>query len=448
MNLRINKNNKNISIIRLICVIISAFFIVACEKPNELGVELQDQDDLINLSLTDTISIESKSVLLNNIESYGLSILLAGSYDDTEIGHEVVTSSYFQYRTSEDNPDFGSNPVCDSIKLILDYTGYYYGDTTVSQTYHVYQLTEEMSEDSSYKTTSNVTFDASEIGSVSSPVYPQSVDTFTIELDNTFGQELLDNAGNYTPSDFATVYKGLKIEAGNGSTGAVVGFDLSSSNTRVELYYHNDDDTTSYDFDMSNSYPCFNKVSATYTTALSGLTNTGDSVVTANTNNVGFIQAGTGLVTKLTFPHLDKFSEIANEITINRAEIILSGVDGTFNGDHDEPPLFIQAYKTDKSNEILLDEDDNGELIENFSFLVGESSTSQFTLDEDNHQYKLNITSYFQDLVNGNETNSGMIIIPAFVNATRVSRFLYYDQENVSKPEEALKIRVYFTSNK
>jgi hypothetical protein len=81
--------------------------------------------------------------------------------------------------------------VFDSLRLVLNYSTYYAGDTTVTQTLSVYQLQEQMElRDSYLYTTSNFKCDPTPLGSVSLKPQPNSHQEVSIKLPNKLGYRL------------------------------------------------------------------------------------------------------------------------------------------------------------------------------------------------------------------------------------------------------------------
>ncbi len=438
--------SKTIKYLRLISIAISAFFVASCDDPDDIGLNLQEQDDILNAKLVDTLTIETETVLLNDINTSTVTVLLTGAYDDPYVG-DISANTYFQVLLSSENPDFGSNPMCDSIKLFLDYNGYYYGDTSETQTLEVYKLTEEIQDDSSYTINSTLNVDPTAIGSTYpgfsvSPTISDSI--VEISLNATYGDEIIA-AGNTTNDLFVQSIFGLSVRPTSGDfNGAVVGF-FAGGDSKVVLYYHNDTDTSTFDLSISSSSMRFNNIVADRSsTSLSSLSSEGDALSTATTSNQGFLQAGTGLATKIFLPNLQQFRDSVGTVAINRAEIVIYPVDGSVTGEHNEPPLFLTMYKTDNTNLILEDANGDAEVIPNDFHTVYGSGIQEFNYDEDENVYKLRLTQYIQDLILENETNGGMLLVPT-INSTRVTRFTFYDNANLSNPAKAMKLLLYFT---
>lgn len=443
---------KFIKYIRLISFTVSAFFITSCEDPEDIGLSLQDQSDILNSDLVDTITISTSTVLLDDINTSTVNVFLVGAYDDPSFGN-VSASSYFQLLLSSENQDFGSNPTCDSIKIFLDYNGYYYGDTLENQSIEVYKLTEAVPDDSSSTINTTLTTEASPLGTtdagfVVTPTFGDSL--VEIDLSTSYGNEIIA-AGNTTNDLFVNSVYGLKLQPASGDfNGAVVGFlaeysSAFSQDSRVVLYYHNDTDTSTFDLYLTSEAARFNNIQADRSaTPLSSLVSLGDEVATSSSSDQGYIQAGTGLVNKLTFPHLQSFINEAGNVAINRAEILLYPVDGSTSGEHNEPPLFITMYKND-GNQILTDADGVAQIVANDDFNINpDASIREFTYDESIGAYRMRITQYLQDLVAGIESNNGVLLVPT-INATRVSRTVFFDNNNVTNPAKTLKLLVHLT---
>lgn len=440
-------NSKLIHHTWLIFCAISAFFIVSCDDPDDIGLSLQEQDDILNAKLIDTVSVNTTTVLLNDINTSTVQVLLTGAYDDVNFGN-IVSNAYFEILLSTENPDFGSNPICDSIKLFLDYNGYFYGDTTESQTLEVYKLTEQMDDDSSYTVNSTLNVDPTILGNTDAGFLarPNTGDSIIeISLSSAYGDEIIAASGT-TNDIFVQTINGLSLRPTAGNyDGAVLGF-LAASGSKVVLYYHNDAGNATYELAINGNSQRFNNIVADRSaTALSGLTSEGDNISTSITSNQGYFQSGTGLVTKLTFPHLQKLSDSLGTIAINRAELIIYPVDGTINGEHDESPLFLTMYISDGSNAILENSEGTPQIVPNDIFTAsGGVGLKEFNFDESSGTYKFRITQYVQDLIYGNQDNNGVFLVPT-INSTRVSRCLFYDQQNLVNPSKAMKLLLYYT---
>lgn len=142
----------------------------------------------------------------------------------------------------------------DSVVLVLDYQETY-GDTVIPQTFNVYELDQAntFKSDSLYLVRVNNFTYSNLLGTrtfqplvLNDSVFAKTDTTnnqLRIRLNNTFGQRLLNydstsgpNGAYYTDSAFKTKFKGFAIQSMS-SGNAVMGFDLSGTNTKLAIYY-------------------------------------------------------------------------------------------------------------------------------------------------------------------------------------------------------------------
>jgi len=153
--------------------------------------------------------------------------------------------------------------------------------------------------------------------------------------------------------NFVNFFKGLTIVPGN-TNGAVVSFDPKYSHIR--LYYRapvNGTIVTQYkEFPItlpSINPSLFNHISVDRTgTPFQGV-KPFVAIPSENTNNLSYVQAGTGLMTRVEFPYLHTFITNHPGLVINRAELqVLTGYN-TLTSATPTPPVMV-LYLTDRTN--------------------------------------------------------------------------------------------------
>ncbi|MCK5839093.1 MAG: DUF4270 family protein, partial [Bacteroidales bacterium] len=93
------------------------------KKPEALGLDLVDNNPL-GVEFNDTVSIVAFSVFEDSARTDELSTVLLGSIFDPVFGI-TTTNIYSQLSLTAVSPDFGTNPLCDSMVMAIDYAGYY-----------------------------------------------------------------------------------------------------------------------------------------------------------------------------------------------------------------------------------------------------------------------------------------------------------------------------------
>lgn len=389
---------------------------VSCKKkePGDIGLPLLPGDDLLNAEFTDTVTLITHTVKDDSLKTDEVTPLLLGNLNDPILA--VTKASVFtQLALSKANPVFGTNPVLDSAVLSVVYkSGEYYGALTPQQ-FKVYEVTEALYKDSIYYSNRMLQYTA-ELGSATITPKPNPatdsvmVDTLKypphlrINLSNTFFQSFLTNTTFYTGNtDFQNFFKGIYIASTSvpaTGQGGILYMDLLNTYTRITLFYHNDTDTTSYHFGISNDacarFPHFEhdySTSAEITMQL-------NTASTIQQDKV-FVQPMAGVRTMITIPYLkDLFN--AGKIVINKAELIMpvdpmsiSGPDSIFSP---HPKLVVTIADSILGPLIMPD------FFEGATYFGGDYDAAK-------KEYKFNIARYIQQVLNGTKANNGLYII-------------------------------------
>ncbi|WP_179223053.1 DUF4270 family protein [Pontibacter ummariensis] len=441
------------------------FASTSCEDPNELGLELVD--DNISGTYIDTLTVDVSTVYLDSVATSGTaagtSNLLVGQYVTPYTG-TTQANTLFQLGlgstwTVEDNATF------DSLKLILPYSGYSYGDTARAQVFEVYQLSNNISprklspylyneEPYSSFYAADALYNVSRTGAKETPLAsftfqprPNSSDTLKIPLAAELGQELLslkkaDDARLTEANNFIGYFKGLKLTSTQGAS--VLGFPAGAA--KVRLYYTQTKDGAQvkafHDFPLNNPALQYNQITADLTgTALSVVERGGAPVPAAETGNVSVAQAGTGLLIKLQFPHLDKLKDKLDPNFINKAVLVIEPVNGTTKYPYPVPTA-LALYRTDMTNvplaQLTGDFDPTVQLTA--AYVEGASASEK-------GRYVFGITQYIMERLQDNrETGAALFLAPLpAVYPQEVSRLVVGGPEN---PIQSIKLKVYYTEVK
>lgn len=418
------------------------FLFISCNNDEE-GLLLTDQVPA-DAFFTDTISVTSDIVLVNgDITTSTHQLVLAGIYQDAYTG--IVSAEAFSELVRKGTETI-SNAVVDSAKLFLEYT-YSTGDTTALQKLTIYPLTTALDPNATYYSTSPApSYDISNpAGALSFQARPNTDDNVEIPLDNDYANDLLQAAAVGT---FNTAIKGIAIIPDISMPGAVLGFNLRENSSHIKVYYHTDtEDSLALTAELSNNDARFYRIVTDRTgTELSSLVSNYDSVSTSIAGNKGVLQAGTGLKTRLRFPHLDELQKQFGNVIINKAEIILPDVET--NNENINNVGTIVLYEADASGKIR---EVNGarKLIQSGYNQQLTGSPLLVSFDSKNKEYKIPFTPYLQELIDGGRASDGIYIsplsdVPEYVdiNEITVNRSVLADQNFTG---EQLKLKVYFS---
>lgn len=425
---------------------------VGCKKPeDDLGLDLLPGDPLG--LLIDTNTIRAFTFEDTTIRTSGLTRNLLGSYLDPQFGL-VKAGIVAQIRLSSNNIGAGiadtSGLVADSLVLALAFDGanYAYGNLN-PQVFQVFEVSETLSIDSSYRTDDVPEFlPADRVAEPGRSIAPQPLsmayiggDTLApqlrIKLDHALAERFL-NAFKTDPFSnnvaFLEFFKGLYITVDNGEQlpfeAGILYFNLLSSATKATLYY---EDTIaepgvqrSLDFLINSNSVRYTVVEHDHTRA------TDPALVTALTDTTQpaplvFVQSLGGLRTALRFPHL---MEHAGENRIlAKAELVMQ-VSGTYYPYY-PPPNQLFLFRKDSLDEDAFLPDQLGGI----GIVGGNYSIS-------GREYKFNITRYIQGVLNGSYPNNGIEVVSGG-SGVSANRVMLVGPDN---PDAPMRLRLTFTT--
>ncbi len=296
---------------------------VACSEEDQKSLV---GDKFINNSTRvlffDTLTVNSSTLQLDSINVSGSRRLLIGQYDDPVFG-KVKSKSYFQFAPTSYSID--SEATYDSIAFILRYDNYNIGDTLFSQKFLISEVAEELKpHDEYYYNTSHYNSAIEMIAEHEFNPRPISKDSTHISLDKQFGEKLFNKLQNKEITNidkFLNEYYGLLVEPDDSGT-AILAFSKKSF---LRIYYTNSGELVNQEetLDLLVIHEnTFHNISAGLTKdILPSLPPQEQSLSSSETGNQSFIQAGTGIATKIEIPHLKSLEDIEGRGSIVEAEL-------------------------------------------------------------------------------------------------------------------------------
>lgn len=409
------------------------FLLAGCSNdPGTLGLEQGSLTTDFGVVVVDTTTVAVSTVLLDSVPTSDLGSLLIGGYKDQKLG-KVQAEAYCQIGTggSWTPPTLAT---FDSIVLIAHFNKYSYGDTTISQTievkrivepFRVYSLPQFWINEGQYSVlftagakynSSRMRTDPVPLGSRTFRFRPHSTDTIVVRLPDQLGMDWLTMAKENSPtiqneSNFIEYFKGLSIATISPDPGAVVG--INTEKFRVRIYfksYVNEILTQQYrDFSFSSSglYNYSRITSDRSGTVLDPLQKRQQAVSSSLTANEAFVQSGTGIATKLTFPYITNLLRQSNALLINQAQLILEPIKESYSDTYPLPNS-LTIFSTDKTNLPL------ARLAANYSTSSSQTAYISFDKEYDTSTgYVFTLTQYFNALLSSNANkDTGLLIMP------------------------------------
>lgn len=257
-----------------------------------------------------------------------------------------------------------------------------------------------------------------------------------IPINSTFGRYILgatDTTSLYNNTEFVKFYKGLCIIAEPQSTpgkGAILSFTVPSEESRIQLHYHNTEDTVIYNLAIASSSSRFQNYDHNgYKEAipllrqqLAGNTSLGQQFL--------FAQGMAGIKIKIQFPGLSKWTDNKN-IVINDAQLILgnASISEVFTSPSSLSLRSIgEAGST--SPYALVDETDRPDYYDGGYYKASNS-------------FRFRITKYIQQYILGQTNTNGLhLILPSSYVGNRLVL------NGTASPQSDLKLYLRYTKIK
>lgn len=417
-----------------------------CKKPeDDLGLSVLNPADTLGTARTDTSTIlcwpQADVPVQTSAASASLllSANLLGRINDDRFG--LLTAGVAtQVRLSVNNVGPADPTLtCDSLVLSFAYTDTdpIYG-WAHAQTISVYRLAEDLSIDSVYTNERIPQTEAVDLVESAPRQFTPEVtagpviggDTLVpqlrIPLSTALGNEFLAQWGQPTFVDntsFLAWFKGFYVVPGNDfrspQHGGTWRLNLLNGASKLTLYYHSATDTTSFDFLIGTE-------GVRYTTAVfdHSAATTGLLVQALADSTVGqtetYLQSLGGLRTQLRFPGLSAYAGTPYR-ALAKAELVIKVPPGA--PVELPPPPQITALVNDTTE-------------------IAVPGLTGGLYDADAEEYRLNITSWAQGVINGTVANNGLIL-EVFNNRTTGNRTPLAGPASLDRP---MKLVLTFTT--
>lgn len=431
-----------------IAILISFICLLSCNddsKSYEVGEDFIDTET--NVFEVDTITLKVASIISDSLITSGPSRILVGALQDNDFGN-LTAQSYFSIYNS--TFDINEDAVFDSIALILHYDRYYYGDTTLIQTYKIHEITEvfEPNEDEDYfYNTSSLSYSDDILGQVSFTPLPNKKDSINISLDYNFGKNIFDKivADEITDTyDLDKEFRGVTIIP-DATTNNILGFEYDNndeSSTTIRMYYtlKDDDDSENnnyyIDLFIQGGNTIFNSITTDRSnTLINSLTDSEDILSSSETNNKAYLQSGTGVSMRVEFPTLETLTDLEGGGTTLNAYLRMYPDYQSFDEINliDSLAVYVVDYKNRGIKQLT---SLNGSII----YAKLNSENNEF--DESTY-YTVDVSAFVEEILTSSYTLDYSLRFEFPDNSSTIHRLLINDNES---PENSnLKMRLFLT---
>lgn len=445
---------------------------ISCNEPSLIGADLTDEDRL-NISFTDTTHIDAEVFKVERIVGFdSISSTINGSVFQYAVGRlndpvfgKTTAELSFQIRLNEAfiSPGELDTAVIDSVVLGLRYepsssfgTYAFYGDTMAQQEIDVHLINVVLNPRSNYFTDDIISYDPMPVGS-KGPFVANRVDSVSyteldtietavpaqlrIRLDNDeVGRHIIDllqDSSNLVSSNFVKAFPGFHIRSkvDNNST---LGFSLPSPFSELTIYYTVGNVKKKLDFPTSVQYVRAPYYSHDY--SMGTIAPFIDD--TTKADSLCFVQGAAGILTKVNFPEAADF----RGSLINKAELEITLADLPEDMPNLYGPIAFLISRLDNRDGTYGDVEDVARVFtwfrdfNSWTRLLGGEPKEVIDGTDTLTVYRLNITSFFQDVVDG-KIDEDLVIYPFYMRQSP-QRIVFYGPSHSKHP---MRLRVSFT---
>lgn len=417
----------------LLATLLVLLAFVSCKKvPQYVGESLQPSSSYIRVAFSGDQDMVTDVSRIDSLSTKSASLSLVGDLNDPQFGNSNL-SFYTQIGLTSNSLQWGEGATTDSMVLQIMYGGYY-GDTLTPLTLRVHEVTQDMGVDTTvfYSNTAlevgeeyaNYTFVPKPRTKIKTDNDTIGTGLIQIPIDNALGEKFINAyaSGFGSNSEFMNYFKGIRVSCEPASgTGSICYFNLLNSKSYLRIYYHNDNDTTFYDFNVSDKYNRFNHFEHDYNTAQYPI------VFNDTTNNPYlYVQSAAGVRSRVMFPKLAQWADSLNtNVLVNEAKLILTGANGLINGVDNDTMIFTQPVQlvvvkanADGSYGLLPDQ------------LVGTNYFGGY-YEPETDQVWFRISEYVQDLIlAGPDAENYGLYIYTYSGAYNAKRWIFHGPDS------------------
>ena len=440
----------------------------SCTEPTLIGSELLEEDQA-NFQFTNEIPVDIKTVggtpvpTYNPFITFQLGAYLFGQLEDPVFGKSSA-GIYTQVTKGIDAPDLDGLFAVDSIVLSLAYDSLgAYGDLTQPIDVEVYRLEESLANTADYLSDRTFATDPTPIGSASFiPAFADSVSVASylsdsvvttlerphvrIPLKLELGEEFLSDTAIYaSDTTFVNFFKGIYIKPVN-TSGGMVSFSFNSGISRITLYYRSvQRENIKFEYRFPFTVGNARNSHLVHETTGSAI----EEAMGQSSAELAYMQGMAGANVEVSFPNLSGF----DNVVVNKAELELTVAADAEAGNYPVAEQIVAAT-SNQGVKIMLDDVLAAILSSNpiDTDVFGGIPDTTLVNGQLMTTYKINISSYFQDLLNGEAANNVLLsagseinsfYLPIIPKAMRANRVIFY---GANHPEFAPKLNLIYTN--
>ena len=439
--------------------------LVSCTQVDyQLGEDLIPDSQHMKVGMDTIYGIDTYLAQYDSFPSSGYTYGYAGSGISETFGRTSASFSaqYMLYYFTSGSDMFGTAPVYDSLVLSFTMGSSYFGDTTKTQRFNIYELDGDLYADSTYYSNFDQRSVASDrlLYSFELTGLPTSELEFKLEGEaaDEFALKLMDTTGGTYTSDslFYARHKGFYIVPDESSPIDACVYQFAFSSMEMALYTHNHTDETAqtvqdtvivyYSFSNANSLLFTNTNVNTIEHDYEGtqIRNLNDTLPEDEPVSLGYIQALGGVVTYVRFrdEFVDKLlSEIQEpyvSMVINKAELTWE-MDDPSTTAYDAAFSRLGAYSNYKTFDGIPDYNYSAETTNSVTLLY------DGYLNRTHGTYSIDISSFLQKIVDEDRYGSPQNAPRTMILGPAADELSSFSEVVLKTGESAPPLRVVLT---
>lgn len=418
-------------------------------------------DNRAVLGYVDSFSLQLSTIRLDSFVTSGNSDIFIGHFKDENAGN-VTTETYIPINIAS-RTVIEEEDIYDSIVICFKPKGNWLGDTLRPKEIKIYEVLEEIkpkenAEQQYMFNHQSLKYCDTELATVKIEPNPKVGLVSWARMSDSLGRKWFDMVKNADDAMFDNIYfeqffYGICIVPQ--TTDFTWGLDFYSNNENalysterliedamefeIRLHYRksgdDEDDSFMTFIAKPNSYQFTHFINDRTGTAFENLEIDGGRVYSTESNNMSYIQTGSGMVLRIDFPTLASLQSASEYMSVVDARLVIRPHDYSYDETYRMPTMLYLAL-TDESNDLF----------GNLSDITGNVVASPVYNDATGGPfYDFSVLPFVRNYLNNAIDNSmSIVVLPSSVENSTDFRRLVVDDN--TKFGENVQLQIYYTT--
>jgi hypothetical protein len=332
------------------------YFVAHSCKSDDFSIGSEDFNSSVRSVFIDTCTVTFSTVKSDSFVTSGSGWI--GSYHDKYTG-TLTASPYFTFRL----PSYSTyeKTYFDSVVLYVKCLNDYFGDTSLSQNFQVYELDDNVKTDKNDNLYSTNSFarKTNKLADYRFKPQPHKKKYLSVKLSDDLGKGMLNKfmTGSDVFSDdteFNKYFKGLVLVPGISNSNNVVNFEVSDSSVYMVIYYHRYEDkkkNETIDILLNSSLQFTHLDHDKTCTKIEKLNSQYGELSSQLTNNEVYLQSMTSTNVHIDFPYIKNLKLLGDYVHINSAVLHLKPLKNSYPLFSPLPEYTYLSYMDESDNQ-------------------------------------------------------------------------------------------------